>query len=109
MNVRPGDWLFVIADGVMVAMTHEAYAEGYAYAQRIPPDIWDMARAKGRGIGDMIKLALDTLAREGIVRREECVPEGAEHMRWPVYAIVPPVSQKAQRRPVLELVESVPP
>lgn len=90
----------------MVAMTHEAYAEAYSYALSAGPEIWELARSRRQASGDMIKIALGHLEAEGIVRREDRVPESAPQMSWPVYALVPPEARKPrQTTPELRVVE----
>ena len=90
-----GDWLFVIADDRMVAMTHEAYAEAWKLGFGEAPDAYEVLRAKGGGIGAYLVCALRVLEESGTVRVEERDTIGQGEYRWPVYALVPPAERVA--------------
>lgn len=87
---HPGDWLWFIFDGRMVAATPDAYAEARRLADDDAPDAWRELRAKGGTFGDLIKLALDALQHGGSVRVELREIVGRDDIRWPVYALAPP-------------------
>lgn len=73
----------------MVAMTPEVYAKAWAIAETQDEEAWAILRGKGRAAGDMIEIILKVMERDGIVCLEKRVPVGADHVRWPVYALVP--------------------
>lgn len=87
---HPGDWLWVIADGRMVATTFEAFDAARALGFGEAPDAWEELRVKGGSMGEFIKFALDALERSGKVRLELRESVTADGYRLPVYAVVPP-------------------
>ncbi len=104
MKSHPGDWLWIIARGRFVAMTHDAYDRARRIVDLQSPDVYGELRARELGIGEMFKLALDVLEHDGEVRRELHQPSEREDFRWPVYGLVPaaeraelPVQQRPKR------------
>lgn len=101
MKHHPGDWLWVIADGRMVAMTFEAFDAARSLGFDQAPDAWQELRDKGGSMGEFIKLALHVLERSGSVRVEMRESITRDGHRLPVYAVAPPEErvQPPQQRP----------
>lgn len=96
---HPGDWLWFIAGGRMHAMTHDAYDLARRLVETQEPDMFEGLRARQLGTGEMYKIALGLLERDGEVRveRPASVIRGAP--RVPVYAVAPPeLAVKVQQR-----------
>lgn len=89
MKHHPGDWIWLINDGRMVAITTEAFDVARSLGFDQAPDAWEEVRARGHALGDFIVLALQVLERSGKVRleRREVITDGARSML--VYALVP--------------------
>lgn len=87
---HPGDWIWLIHDGRMVAVTFDAFDVARSLAFDQASDAWEEVRAKGHAKGDFIVLALQVMERSGKVRIERRDVILRDGYSLPVYAVVPP-------------------